>query len=243
MDEMFFKKCIPIESVIEICGPPGAGKSQIAMQLAVNAAAGCFSNSNEPKNVIYIETEHSLMNLRFHQLANHLHDHPYLSNQCKDQSISSILDRIHIYQPFEDLQLVGLIHHLSKIVDDKVGLIVLDSVSFPFRACWMQSEMPQRTTVLSSLIQKLHDFASTFHLTVLITNQIAYKMVNRMPQVVPSLGSVWEHSVSHRLMLSYDKKDDEGKTIRFAKLTLTSGPGIDKKVSYQVVNAGVRSLL
>ncbi len=60
--------------ITELCGTPGVGKTQIAMQLAVNVTIP-RNHSGQDGECIYIDTEGSLSAIRLNQMAEALHGH------------------------------------------------------------------------------------------------------------------------------------------------------------------------
>lgn len=93
--------------VVELIGEPGSGKTQIAMQVAVN-------NSKMGLSTAFVDADAS-----------------FSPKRCESMSRGS-LEFIYLYRPLDELDLVSLLHHL----DDKsksFSLIVVDSVASLFR--------------------------------------------------------------------------------------------------------------
>lgn len=112
--------------VVEMVGGPGSGKTQIAMQLAVN-------NSLKGRSTAFVDADASFSPTRCENMA------------------SSSLSNISVYRPFDELELVSLLYSLQ----GKYSLVVVDSVASLFRACEpspAKARLVARTALLLSTI-------------------------------------------------------------------------------------------
>ena len=91
--------------ITTIYGPAGSGKSNMCLL--------CVANSVKNKKTIYIDTEGSFSITRFKQLTD---------------DYEEILKRVIFLKPTNFEEQKNCFEQLKDIVDDKVGLIIFDSV-------------------------------------------------------------------------------------------------------------------
>eukprot|EP01012_Entosiphon_sulcatum_P011177 TRINITY_DN16716_c0_g1_i1.p1 TRINITY_DN16716_c0_g1~~TRINITY_DN16716_c0_g1_i1.p1 ORF type:complete len:357 (-),score=48.95 TRINITY_DN16716_c0_g1_i1:9-1079(-) len=213
---------VPVGCVTEFCGIPGIGKTQIGMQLALDVqipeAVGGVAGS-----AIYIDTEGSFVIQRAQQMAGALLKH--LQEICRNNAeissltVEAILDKILYYRVHDVAEQLALINvlpaYLTANPEQRVKLVVLDSVAFHFRHGFV--DMAHRSRVLQALAQQLHELASTFGMAVVVTNQVTTKFRdgNAGSFLVPALGESWAHAVTNRILLY---PDSSGSSIRQAML-------------------------
>ena len=96
--------------ITTIYGPAGSGKSNMCLL--------CVANSVKNKKTIYIDTEGSFSITRFKQLTD---------------DYEEILKRVIFLKPTNFEEQKNCFEQLKDIVDDKVGLIIFDSVAMLYR--------------------------------------------------------------------------------------------------------------
>uniref|UniRef100_A0A8C5LTF9 DNA repair protein RAD51 homolog 3 n=1 Tax=Leptobrachium leishanense TaxID=445787 RepID=A0A8C5LTF9_9ANUR len=206
---------IHLNKVTEICGPPGVGKTQLCMQLAVDVQIpGCFGGV--AGEVVYIDTENSFLVERLVDIANACVEHCELITQSNQEdehikamqtfTLQNILSRIYIFRCHDYVELLAQIHFLPVFLEQhsRVKLIIVDSVAFPFRHAF--EDLSLRTRLLNTLAQQMISMAKEHDLAIIMTNQMTTKIGPRDSMLVPALGDSWGQAASIRLILTWENK-------------------------------------
>lgn len=204
-------------NITQFYGPPGSGKTNISLNLAVQVA-------KEGKKVVYIDTEGGLSIDRVKQLA--------------QEDFDRIANNIIIFEPnsleeqTEDLKKVE--SWLSSNVDD-VDLIILDSAVALYRlnegkSKALNKELGVQMWILSKLSRK-------YNVAVVITNQIYSTFEDEKPISVKPVGGTilmyWS-----KIILELSKSDVDGKRIATLKRHKTIAEG--KNTSFTITNYGIK---
>jgi RAD51-like protein 2 len=182
---------IALGELTELCGPPGIGKTQWAMQLAVNVQIPAFFGGVAGKT-IYIDTEGSLTPERCHDMARHLVQH-VTTKHSKTQQVrpevqdlpdwftpEGLLEGIQVLRVYDVATLDATLSTLEKLcrqppdtTERPIRLIVVDSLAFPVRA-ESTSDFIGRTQQLTQWAMKLSQLASRSPLpkAVVVLNQM-----------------------------------------------------------------------
>lgn len=201
---------IALGELTEICGPPGIGKTQWAMQLAVNVQIPP-SFGGVAGRTIYIDTEGSLTPERCHDMARHLVQH-VTTKHLKTQQVrpevqglpdwftaEGLLEGIQVLRVYDVATLDATLSTLEKIcrqppetTERPVRLIVVDSLAFPVRA-ESTNDFIGRTQQLTQWAMKLSQLASQSPLpkAVVVLNQMTTTSGSG-----PEKGVNKEHSLS-----------------------------------------------
>lgn len=159
--------------VTQIYGASGTGKTNICIQLAVNAV-------NSGKKVVFIDTE-GFSAERFRQIA---------GDEAK-----KIAGDIIIYEPASLDQQYSAILELEKIMNEKIGLIILDSAALFYRLGLSSDDSNDENMGLRrelvNQIGLLHGIARKYNISVIITNQV-FKDVST-GELCPIGGNALEH--------------------------------------------------
>ena len=215
---------VSMGEVTEICGLPGAGKTQLAMQLCVNV--------NLPQQVggscgqaVYIDTEGSFSPERCQSMADALVRHVHKSTRGRADvpdwfEPDSILDSIHVFRVYDEATQMATLESLPQFLDHHhqppsrpIRLVVVDSVAFHFRASTM--DYTARSRSLSKVASLLSGMASKYHLAALVVNQMTTKVNDDTSEYVPALGASWAHAVTTRLIV---EQPDPQKSMRLCRL-------------------------
>jgi DNA repair protein RadB len=137
-----------------IYGPPGAGKTNLAMLCIVNSVLA------SKKKVIYIDTEGNFSIARFQQLCPH--------------AFEEALQQIIFLRPTNFEEQARAVEKIKSIVDErKVGLVVLDSAAMLYRL-----ELGKNRDVYSVnrefglQLSYLTELARKKNIPVIVTNQV-----------------------------------------------------------------------
>lgn len=136
--------------VTEVCGLPGAGKTQLCMQLCVDARLPLAFGGVAGESV-YIDTEGSFSPDRTYSMAKSLVHH--IHSTCKRRKSSSpipqwftaenILNGIHVYRVHDEASQTATLYSLPKFLEQRqaeqspVRLVVIDSIAFHYRVSSM----------------------------------------------------------------------------------------------------------
>ncbi|CDH53150.1 dna repair protein rad51 homolog 3 [Lichtheimia corymbifera JMRC:FSU:9682] len=218
-------KGIPYGCITEFCGEAGSGKTQLSMQLAVNALlpselGGCNGEC------IYIDTEGGLVPKRLRTIAT------AMQNQYPDQVESDdLLSKIHVFRVFDHCELIALIRQLPDILSEmsQIKLLIIDTITFPLRL--NISDIRLRNSLPSFLGRTLLDIANKHAIAVAVTNQVTTDRVNEA--LTPALGASWGHWCANRVFL-YRRRDK-----RFAYLYKSSLGVSDRTVQFKISDHGI----
>ncbi|MEE8167901.1 MAG: DNA repair and recombination protein RadB [Candidatus Hydrothermarchaeales archaeon] len=142
---------IETKVITQVYGPPASGKTNLCLLAAVNCVrAG--------KKVVFIDTEAGRSVDRLKQLA-------------KDD-FERVLKNSYFYEPtkFKDQNII--VENLKEIIDEKFGLIVLDSAVSLYRLHMNGDNASTANKQLSRQLAKLSELARKHNLAVIITNQV-----------------------------------------------------------------------
>ena len=141
--------------ITTIYGPAGSGKTNLCILCAMNTA-------REGKKVIYIDTENNFSIERFKQIC-----------QSINQNYAKLLNNIVFLRPASFDEQKKTFEKLKDIVNDKIGLIIFDSVAMLYRLeIGKNEDVYEVNKALGIQLAYLKEIASKKHIPVLITNQV-----------------------------------------------------------------------
>ena len=140
--------------ITTIYGPAGSGKTVLCLLCSINVARG--------KKVVYVDSEGGFSLERMRQIASHI-----------SQDYKKILDNIIFLKPTSFSEQKKSFEKLKDIVNDKVGLIVVDTIAMLYRLELSKSEDIHEVNIeLGKQISYLTEIARKKGIPVLITNQV-----------------------------------------------------------------------
>jgi len=141
--------------ITTIYGPAGAGKTNLCLLCAMNTA-------RDRKKVIYIDTENNFSVERFKQISESI-----------SQNYAKLLNNVVFLRPASFDEQKKTFEKLKDIVNNKVGLIVFDSVAMLYRLeIGKNEDVYEVNRALGTQLGYLKEIASKKHIPVLITNQV-----------------------------------------------------------------------
>ncbi|XP_057807382.1 DNA repair protein RAD51 homolog 3 [Salvia miltiorrhiza] len=233
---------IHCKEVTEIGGMPGIGKTQLGIQLAVNAQIPADYGGLGGK-AVYIDTEGSFIVERVLQIAeacaqDMLEYNSLLrrdSQACGvDKQPKSFLDNIFYFRVCSYTEQIAVINDLVKLISEHkdVKIVVIDSITFHFRQDF--ADMALRTRLLSGMSLKLMKLAKNFNLAVVVLNQVTSKFVEGSFQLTLALGDSWAHAATNRIILYWDGNERYAYIDKSPSLPSASAP-------YAVTGRGIRN--
>ena len=137
--------------ITTIYGPAASGKTILCLLCAINAA-------RNGKKVIYVDTENGFSIERLRQIA---------------LDYKKILGQMVFLRPTTFEEQKKAFEKLKVIISEKVGLIVVDTISMLYRLEMGQSDnVYEVNKELGNQIGYLNEIARKKHMPVLITNQV-----------------------------------------------------------------------
>ncbi|XP_050216040.1 DNA repair protein XRCC3 homolog [Mercurialis annua] len=213
---------VPCNSITEIVAESGTGKTQLFLQLSLNAqlplSLGGLSASS-----LYIHTEFPFPFRRLHQLSDSFqsrHSQIFTNNNvnpCDNIFVESVQSADQLFDIMPKIEYF-LLNSKLKL---PVRLIVIDSIAALFRSEFENtgSDLKRRSSLFFKVTGKLKVLARRFNLAVVVSNQVVDYMgsgdgVNGVRignlsslcssgrRVCPALGLAWANCVNSRLFLS-----------------------------------------
>jgi DNA repair protein RadA len=158
---------IETQSISEAYGAFGSGKSQIAMQLAVNVQLP-KKDGGLNADVVFIDTENTFRPERITQMA-----------EARGVSPKKILDRIMVaraYTSDHQMLLVDKVDELINREGKNIKLVIVDSLMSLFRSEYAgRGTLAVRQQKLNRHLHALQRLADKHNLAVYVTNQVMSK--------------------------------------------------------------------
>jgi len=141
--------------ITTIYGPAGSGKTNLCILCAVSMA-------RSRKKVIYIDTENNFSIDRFKQICSSI-----------NQNYAKLLNYIVFLRPVTFDEQKKTFEKLKEVVNNKIGLIIFDSVAMLYRLEMGKNEdIYEINKDLGTQLAYLKQISSKKHIPVLITNQV-----------------------------------------------------------------------
>ena len=184
------------QSICEVFGEFGSGKTQIGHQLAVNTILPT-SQGGLNGEVFYIDTEDTFRPERIAQMAEAVGMEP-----------QDALDRIHVaraYNSAHQMLLVDEIKRMAKSID--VKLVIVDSLTSHFRAEFVgRGMLASRQQKLNKHLKELKQLSDVQNALVLVTNQVMSNPAALWGDPTKAIGGhIVGHASTFRLYLRKSK--------------------------------------
>ena len=189
---------IETQSLTELYGEFGAGKTQIAHHLAVNVQRP-EEEGGLGKGAIYIDTEDTFIPERIEQMA-----------EKQDMDPEEVLDNIHVARALNSDHQMLLAEKAKQICEDEdIGLIVVDSLMAHFRSEYVgRGELAKRQQKLNKHMSTLLKAANTYNVAVILTNQVMDNPDQMFGDPTKAIGgNIVAHNCATIIYLRKGKKD------------------------------------
>lgn len=153
---------IETQSITELYGEFGCGKTQLAIQLSVNVQMS-LENNGLNSGVIFIDTENTFVPERVRQIA-----------EAQKMDPDEVLENIYVGRAYNSDHQVLLAQQAEKVIrEKKIGLVVVDSLTSHFRSDYVgRGELAGRQQKINRHMHSLQRLALTYNLAVVVTNQV-----------------------------------------------------------------------
>lgn len=182
------------QSITEVYGEYGSGKTQVALQLAVNVQEGEGSSK-----AIFIDTEDTFIPERVQQMA-----------EARDMDAEEVLDNIFVARAFNSDHQILLGEKAQEIAEENdIGLIVVDSLTGEFRSDYVgRGQLAERQQKLNKHMKHLKKLASTYNAAVVVTNQVMSNPDQMFGDPTKAIGGhIAGHNSTFRIYLRKSKKE------------------------------------
>jgi len=193
---------IETQSLTEVFGEFGSGKSQIAHELAVTVQLPEERGGLEGE-CVFIDTENTFRPERVEQIADAFElDH------------EDMLQKIHIARAFNSSHQMLMADKVNELVQSgtNIRLVIVDSLMAHFRAEYIGREsLATRQQKLNQHLHALQNIANTYNIAIFLTNQVQARPDAFFGSPTKAIGGhVLGHASTYRIWL---KKGLAGKRI------------------------------
>jgi DNA repair protein RadA len=193
---------IETQSLTEVFGEFGSGKSQIAHELAVTVQLP-EERGGLDGECVFIDTENTFRPERVEQIADFFEvDH------------EEMLQRIHIARAFNSSHQMLMADKVNELVQSgtNIRLVIVDSLMAHFRAEYVGREsLATRQQKLNQHLHALQNIANTYNIAIFLTNQVQARPDAFFGSPTKAIGGhVLGHASTYRIWL---KKGLAGKRI------------------------------
>ena len=161
LDE-FLEGGYEVDAISTIYGPAGSGKTNLALLSAVEVA-------KSGKKVIFIDTEGGFSVARLKQVL---------------PDYKKLLDRFMFLRPMSFAEQKQSVERLRELVNNKIGLIVVDTITMLYRLQRSFKEDDNFNHDLSLQMVWLNEIARKHNIPVLLTSQVYSSMDTNRVRIV-----------------------------------------------------------
>jgi DNA repair protein RadA len=187
---------IETQTIVELIGEFGSGKSQICMQLCVTEQLPIEKGGLGGK-VLFLDTEGTFYPRRVYEIA-----------QARGLDPDQVLKNIIYARCYNSDHQILLANRAFKVVGEEgIKLVIVDSLISHFRGEYIGREcLSERQQKLNDHVHKLLRLAEAYNCAVVITNQIQSNPASFFGDPNrPAGGNIIAHASTHRIYLRKSK--------------------------------------
>ena len=195
--DMMTKNGFETQSLYEIYGDEGSGKTQMSMTIAAEALGAGHG-------VIFIDCEGAFDLDRFDQIC-----------QSRDITYDEQKLGYHMYSDESDLE-KGIQNMIEELIERDVRYIIIDGLVGLMRLAFKgRGELADRQTELKDILKYLRNLSILLNIGVIITNQVTASPEMFGPKLKPIGGHVLGHYVKYIIAMSKGMKNN--RNVRLIK--------------------------
>jgi DNA repair protein RadA len=209
------------ESVYEVYGEFGCGKTQLCLSLAAEALAN-------DEHVIWIDCEDTFKPRRLREIM-------IARELATEETVDSKLEKVKYFYTPNTEQLLGTVDSLSKLLlEIKPRIVILDGAIGQFREEYLgRGTLSERQNQIARLMTHIKNISFYFRCVVLFTNQVqSDPSVMFGDPIKPIGGNIVAHASSYRVYLKKSGKK------RIARM-IDSPEHEQKDAAYQLTVKGI----
>jgi len=216
---------IETQSITELAGQYGSGKTQLAHQLAVNVQLP-EEKGGLNGEALYFDCEDTFRPERIVQMG-------------KALGIENPLNKITLAPVYTTDHQFFLLNHSDKIIKERnIKIIIVDGLMTHFRSEYIGREvLAERQQLLNRYLEKLKRLARAFNLVAFVTNQAVTTPDAFIQEAIPIGGNILGHASTTRLWI---KK--VGKTQKRIIRLLESPYLAEGEVVIQITENGIEDI-
>jgi len=247
----------PGGGIVEVCGAPGAGKTQLCMQIcaAAQVGGGCPGAAlGGAAEAVYVDVEGAFSARRYAQICQELlaagrgapggAAGPGPAAAAAHSVLDAALRGMHVCRAYDAEELYSTVRQLGCFLKSHPGVraLVIDSIAFCFRGDLVQN-LPQRARVLGDIAALLKGYSTEHGLVVVVTNHMTTRFHRGSDSgwLAPALGETWGHQPNTQLQLErLCQSTLASSPLGVATVTKSAELAAGRRCHYRIGAAGIR---
>lgn len=218
---------IETQSITEVYGEFGSGKSQVTHQMAVNVQLS-KENGGLEGGCIFVDSEDTFRPERIDDMVRGLDDE-ILADEMErreiegtpsdedamEELVAAFLDQIHVAKAFNSNHQILLAEKAKELAGEHeesewpIRIVCVDSLTAHFRAEYVgRGELAERQQKLNKHLHDLMRIGDLFNTAILVTNQVASNPDSYFGDPTQAIGgNILGHASTFRIYLRKSKGD------------------------------------
>ncbi|GAB3420635.1 DNA repair and recombination protein RadA [Haloparvum alkalitolerans] len=218
---------IETQSITEVYGEFGAGKSQVTHQMAVNVQLS-KENGGLEGGCIFVDSEDTFRPERIDDMVRGLDDEIIEDeferreiegspddDEAMEELVAAFLDQIHVAKAFNSNHQILLAEKAKELAGEHeesewpIRIVCVDSLTAHFRAEYVgRGELAERQQKLNKHLHDLMRIGDLFNTAILVTNQVASNPDSYFGDPTQAIGgNILGHASTFRIYLRKSKGD------------------------------------
>ncbi|MFC5278374.1 DNA repair and recombination protein RadA [Halorubrum rubrum] len=216
---------IETQSITEVYGEFGSGKSQVTHQMAVNVQLS-KENGGLEGGCIFVDSEDTFRPERIDDMVRGLDDDVLADEmerreiegspddeEAMEELIDAFLDQIHVAKAFNSNHQILLAEKAKELAGEReesewpIRIVCVDSLTAHFRAEYVgRGELAERQQKLNKHLHDLMRIGDLFNTAILVTNQVASNPDSYFGDPTQAIGgNILGHASTFRIYLRKSK--------------------------------------